>query len=78
MITKLVLKELGKEVVEENLQEALQLAVGNGINMWANGERDTTFDANMSWENFASTALLTTLTTGIASTPGAVSNANHM
>jgi hypothetical protein len=75
-VGKLVLKDLWKEVIEENLQETLQLAVGNGINMWINSEWWTEFDETLTLDNFTTTMLLTTLTTGIASTPWMIRNAH--
>lgn len=65
MLWKIFLKNVLMEIVEENIQEALQLAAGNLINMYIDGKRWTKFWADWSWENFAQTAIITTLTTWI-------------
>jgi hypothetical protein len=57
---------LGKEILEENLQEASQLVAANMLNLRANDQRDVKFDTDFNRKNFAQTALLTTLTTGLA------------
>jgi hypothetical protein len=63
---------LGKEILEENLQEASQLATANMLNLRANDKRNVKFDADFSRKNFAQTALLTTLTTGLATSKTAI------
>ncbi len=72
-VWKVFTKNIVWEVLEENIQETMQLAVGNGINMWANDKWWTKFDANWSMDNFATTALLTTLTTGLWTSKQALS-----
>lgn len=72
-VWKVFTKNIVWEVLEENIQETMQLAVGNGINMWANDMWWTKFDANLSMDNFATTALLTTLTTGLWTSKQALS-----
>ncbi len=76
-VWKLFGKNIGKEVAEENMQEALQLAVGNWINLRANDKWNAKFDANFSIDNFAATAVLTTLTTGVASSKQWLKQANY-
>lgn len=58
-------KIVGSEILEENLQEASQLAVSNILNQRANDLWKVDFSVDCSRENFLQTALLTTLTTGI-------------
>ena len=65
MLWKAFLKNVWMEIIEENFQEGLQLAVWNLINMYADGKRWTDFWADWSWKNFAQTAIITTLTTWI-------------
>ena len=72
-VWKVFTKNIVWEVLEENIQETMQLAVGNGINMWANDRWWTKFDANWSMDNFATTALLTTLTTSLWTSKQALS-----
>ncbi len=62
-------KHLGKELFEENIQESAQLAFQKGINMRANGSRDVKFNDTFSREEFGTTAVLTTLTTGLTAAP---------
>lgn len=76
-VWKLFGKNIGKEVAEENMQEALQLAVGNWINLRANDKWNAKFNANFSIDNFAATAVLTTLTTGVASSKQWLKQANY-
>ena len=63
---------MGAEILEENLQEASQLAMGNVINLRANDLWNVKFEADFNWKNFAQTALLTTLTTGLATSKTAI------
>jgi len=65
-------KMMGAEILEENLQEASQLAMGNVINLRANDLWNVKFEADFNWKNFAQTALLTTLTTGLATSKTAI------
>jgi hypothetical protein len=50
--------------------------MGNVINLRANNQRNVKFDADFSRKNFAQTALLTTLTTGLATAPSAIKSGN--
>ncbi len=65
-----------KEVGEENIQESLQTIVQKSINGYLNNERQATFDDKFTWQDFANTALLTTLITSIVSIRGAHQQAN--
>lgn len=77
VIWKMFLKNVGSEIVEENLQEVLQLAAWNLVNMWANDQFDLwkiewdgtkRLDADRNPKNFAATALVTTITTWLVTT----------
>ena len=65
MIWKTFTKNVWLEIAEENIQETLQLAAWNLINMSANWTFWSELWADWSWKNFASTAIITTLTTWI-------------
>ena len=65
MIWKTFTKNVWLEIAEENIQETLQLAAWNLINMAANWTFWSELWADRSWKNFASTAIITTLTTWI-------------
>ena len=65
LIWKTFLKNVWLEILEENIQEWLQTAAGNLINMVVNWTYWSKLWADWSWKNFASTAIITTLTTWI-------------
>lgn len=64
-VGKLFTQTIGKEIFEENIQEAVQLVAGNLINEWANEQWGTNLPSDWNWKNFAATAVITSLTTGI-------------
>ena len=65
MLWKAFLKNVWMEILEENIQEWLQTIAWNLINMFANGIWWTDLWVDWHRENFAETAIITTLTTWI-------------
>lgn len=65
MIWKTFMKNVWMEIFEENIQESLQAVAWNLINIAANWQWWSELWADWSWKNFASTAIITTLTTWI-------------
>ena len=62
-VWKLFTTTIGKEIFEENIQEAVQLAAWNLMNQWANKTWGTELPSDWNLKNFAATAIITTLTT---------------
>ena len=73
-VWKLFTTTIGKEIFEENIQEAVQLAAWNLMNQWANKTWGTELPSDWNLKNFAATAIITTLTTRV--TTGASSPTN--
>ena len=78
LIWKYFLKTVWREIAEENLQEWLQLAAWNLINDAVNGIRNTGLESDWNPNNFLSTAIITTLTTGITTWSSAATQGVHM
>ena len=78
-VWKLFLKHIGTEIVKEDAQESLQLAAWNLINLRANDQFDlwNGFDVNWDRKNFAATAIITSLTTGIVAWVGFKNHHNN-
>ncbi|MFC2696170.1 MAG: hypothetical protein ACFN4U_03945 [Candidatus Absconditicoccaceae bacterium] len=73
-VGKLFTTTIGKEIFEENIQEAVQLAAGNLMNQWANKTWGTELPSDWNLKNFAATAIITTLTTGVTTGASSLTN----
>ncbi len=73
-VWKLFTTTIGKEIFEENIQEAVQLAAWNLMNQWANKAWGTELPSDWNLKNFAATAIITTLTTWVATGASSLTN----
>ena len=73
-VWKLFTTTIGKEIFEENIQEAVQLAAWNLMNQWANKTWGTELPSDWNLKNFAATAIITTLTTWVTTGASSLTN----
>ena len=73
-VWKLFTTTIGKEIFEENIQEAVQLAAWNLMNQWANKTWGTELPSDWNLKNFAATAIITTLTTWVTTGTSSLTN----
>ena len=73
-VWKLFTTTIGKEIFEENIQEAVQLATWNLMNQWANKTWGTELPSDWNLKNFAATAIITTLTTWVTTGASSLTN----
>ena len=73
-VWKLFTTTIGKEIFEENIQEAVQLAAWNLMNQWANKTWGSELPSDWNLKNFAATAIITTLTTWVTTGASSLTN----